>query len=132
MGSQNKSQFIPKKHPGHAGCIFQKPYAKFSKTLKLTKNSLAKITISKFSYGHFDCCFDKPAENIPSKVQNHSTRSPEKLHPFQKSSVFLKTFLWTRRCSLLKLAKRLWQNAQIFSSESRKKDEKLFLKTFLL
>ena len=134
MGSQNKSQFIPKKHPGHAGCIFQNPTAKISKTLKLTENNLAKITLSEFSYGHFDCCFDKPAENIPSKVQKPSNRSPEKLHPFQKSSVFLKTFLWTVDAVLLKLAKRFWQNPQIFSSESRKKDEEkiFFRKNFLL
>ena len=131
MGSQNKSQFIPKKYPGHAGCIFQNPTAKISKTLKLTKNSSAKFTLSKFSYGHFDCCFDKPAENIPSKVQNHSNRSPEKLHPFQKSSVFLKTFLRTRRCSSVKAGKKTLTKSANFLIRVQKKRWKTFFEKFL-
>ena len=130
MGSQNKSQFIPKKYPGHAGCIFQKPTPIFSKALKLTKNNLAKITLSKFSYGHFECCFDKPAENIPSKVQKPSNRSPEKLHPFQKSSVFLKTFLWSRRCSSLKAGKKTLTKSATFLIRVQKKRWKTFFGKF--
>ena len=74
----------------------------------------------------FECCFDKPAENIPSKVQKPSNRSPEKLHPFQKSSVFLKTFLWSRRCSSLKAGKKTLTKSATFLIRVQKKRWKTF------
>ena len=78
----------------------------------------------------FECCFDKPAENIPSKVQKPSNRSPEKLHPFRNHLFSSKHSYGHVDAVLSKLGKRLWQNPRLFSSESRKKDEKLFLKNF--
>ena len=34
-------------------------------------------------------------------------KTPGKIRPFQKSSVFLKIFLWTRRCSFVKAGEKI-------------------------
>ena len=42
----------------------EKPTAELSRNVKLTWKIFPIITLSKFSSGHFECCFDKPAEKL--------------------------------------------------------------------
>ena len=128
MGSQNKSQFIPKNTLDTQDAFFKNPPQNFQKLWNWLKTVWQKLHSQSFPRDTLIVVLSKLRKKFHRKFKNFQ------IDP-QKNYILFRSHLFSSKHSyghvdavLIKLAKRLWQNAQIFSSESRRKDEKLFLK----
>ena len=132
MGSQNKSQFIPKNTLDTQDAFFKTPLRKFQKLWKWLKTIWQKLHSQSFPTDTLIVVLTNLRKIFHRKFKNLQ------IDP-QKNYILFRNHLCSSKHSyghvdavLIDLARRLWQNPQYFSSESRRKDEKLFWKIFLL
>ena len=106
LSFQNKRQFFWKWYPGHAGCSSEKPTAKYSKSLKLTKVIFARNLSESFPLNTLNVVLPNLRKKFYRKSKKVQKKLPKFLHLFQKSSL-LKFFLWTHRCSFVNAGKEI-------------------------
>ena len=130
MGSQNKSQFFSKKTLDTQDAFFKNPPQIFQKLWNWLKTIWQKLHSQSFPTDTLNVVLTNLRKIFHRKFKNLQ------IDP-QKNYILFRNRLFSSKHSyghvdavLLKLAERLWQNPQIFSSESRKKDEKLFFDKF--
>ena len=125
MGFQNNGQFFSKKNARHARFSSEKPTAVVSRNVKLTWNFFPIINLSKLSSGHFECCFDKPVEKLHRRSKIFQLNSPKNTS-LSKIINFVKTFLWTRRCSFVKAGEKILTKSARFLFRVNKTWWKIF------